>query len=637
MALRNENFSSFRQVDDGLNVLLDPQDIANTEVADVNNMIFRNGYPESRSGSKLKFSKPTGETNSLLNLLRAKDSLGNNFVVAIYAPNFYVWDDTNAQWIKINHTYNPLDAYKTYLYGYVNWNAGKSSDVLYTGNGQEDCIKWPIVVRHTTAPAAAADLVVSVDDASYFPASGTVVLKAAGGSEVYASYSSITLNLLNLTLPLGTSVANGATVTFQISDATTLPKGNIFAKQDGRLFIAGKPKFETVVYYSVINSPEDFTTTGHADSSGNKPITDGNGGITSMVNFGEYILVTKTDSAYKLTFTVDAALDSFLVNITPVFSDASLGPVTTAASVKKNNDLMFATLTEGLFSLTPGNTGTITSVDPNLISRNIYRLYNSLNFSNSRVIAWNQFVLWTCASSTVSDTVLILDMLKSSEKGKYCWTKFDNWGVQDWIIYKDSSGELLYFGNRIDGNIYQAFGPDYVDLESSGSQTPYSCSFISKRFDYGFSPMQLGQPENSRAMVSYFSHPDKFKVADLLHVQGYISTTGKLYIDVIYNENGKLQVITKTILGTDSLIYQPISDALAMVMLGMPLMGGSDIGDLDKIGFINEYIPLPIKYGFTNIQFKFYTTDPGIHWGITGYAYNGILKDAIHPDVVQPS
>src|ERR1019366_5874510 len=143
MSIRNENFSSFRQIDDGLDMSLDPQDVLNTNVVDVNNMTYRNGYPESRPGSSLKWAKPTGETNSLLNLFRTRDSIGNNYAVAVYAPNFYVHDDVNNQWIQLNHTYNPSTTYKSYLYGYANWNAGKSADVLYAGNGQEDCVKWP--------------------------------------------------------------------------------------------------------------------------------------------------------------------------------------------------------------------------------------------------------------------------------------------------------------------------------------------------------------------------------------------------------------------------------------------------------------------------------------------------------------
>lgn len=637
MSLRNEQFASQRAVDSGINCSSDPQDIADGYVADSLNMYFRNGYPESRPGSKLKWSKPDGESNSLLNLFRTRDSLGANYTVAIYAPNFYVHDDENDQWIKINHGYNPSSLYKSYLYGYVNWNAGKSADVLYCGNGQETTIKWPIILKYLTISATAADTSITVDDGTYFPATGNIILKESGGSEVYASYTSVAGNVLTLSGALGTAVASGAAVTFEIDDVSSIPSSNIFAKYNGRLLVAGKPKYETVIYGSVINNPEDFTTTGHADSSFNKPITDGNGGITSMHNFGEYVLVTKTDSAYKVSIIVDQANDSFLVEVNPVFSDASLGPITNAAGIKKNNDLLFATLSEGLFSLTPGNTGSITSVSPNLIASEIQNLYGILNFENSRAVSWNQFVFWTAATSVVSDTVIVLDLLKTSIEKKPCWTRFNNWGVQDWLIYKDDSGEKLYFGNRTDGNIYETFTTDYVDLQTTTSQTPYSCSFLTKRYDYGYEMIPLGQNPQSRYSIAYASHPDKLKIADLLHMQGYMSTTGTLYVDIMYDENGRFVTITKQINGTDDLVYQPKTTAQAMAMLGLPIMEGSIIDDLNTLGFFNLYIPLPIKYGFTNIQFKFYTTDSSMHWGLTGWGYNGILKDAIPAQLVQIS
>ena len=105
----------------------------------------------------------------------------------------------------------------------------------------------------------------------------------------------------------------------------------------------------------------------------------------------------------------------------------------------------------------------------------------------------------------------------------------------------------------------------------------------------------------------------------------------------MYNENGKFFVLTKSISGTDSQIVQATTTALALVMLGIPILGSSALTTISTLGFINVYLPLPISIGFNNVQFKFYTTDPGVHWGITGFAYNGIMKDAVPPGLVQAS
>jgi len=443
MALRNENFSSFRQIDDGLNVAVDSQDCLNTEVTDINNMVFRNGYPESRSGSKLKWATPAGETNALLNLFRTRDSLGNNYCVAVYAPNFYVHDDTNNQWIKINHTYNPSSTYKTYNYGYISWASGKAqggtgvplptypADILYAGNGQEDCIKWPIIMRYLTVTTAASDTSITVDDGTYFPATGSIILQASGGSPVYLTVTSVSGNTVNISGTVGAIVASGAAVVMQLAQVTSgsnkMPRGNIFAVSQNSLCVAGQPGIGNTVSGSVTDSPEDFTNDSATDASSgwSTTVMNGIGSIIGLIDFGEYLLCTKSDGAYKLVFNANTSTvggtvaDSLTIDIYPVFSDASLGPVTNYACIKKNNDLLFATLTEGLYSLTPGNTGTITSVDPVMISADIYRLYSALNFAQSRAVSWNQFVFWSCASNVVSDTVLVLDLLKSDKKGKY--------------------------------------------------------------------------------------------------------------------------------------------------------------------------------------------------------------------------
>src|ERR1035437_1398557 len=82
MSIRNENFSSFRQLDDGINCSLDAQDVANTELVDSLNMVFRNGYPESRSGSKLKWAAPNGLAAGLVSAYpldgSSVDPIGSN-------------------------------------------------------------------------------------------------------------------------------------------------------------------------------------------------------------------------------------------------------------------------------------------------------------------------------------------------------------------------------------------------------------------------------------------------------------------------------------------------------------------------------------------------------------------------------
>lgn len=616
----NKSFKEIRKVCDGINSIGDNQDNTDTEPADALNMIFRNGFPETRPGSNLKWAKPTSETNNLLNLFRTRDSSGNEYPIAVYAPNFYVRDEDNDQWIKINHTYTPSVTYISYRYSYVNWDAGRTNDIMYAGNGQEDAISWVIALQHLTVAATALSTTLTIDDGTYFPNSGTIVVKEVGGSEIWASYSSKSGNVLTLSSNLGTAVGSGAGVTFQIVDmSTTLPRGKVMCKSKGKLFIANGRGTETTVYFSVTGDAEDFSTTTGATGAGSEVITDGERDITSLVDFGEYVLIQKANSAVKLGFEVNQDLNSFITNVVPVFHDVSMGPINSWSIIKKNNILYFPTPTEGIYGMNPGITGQQTSVQTDLISLPIQDITTALDFSDSRVTSFNQYLLWTGASAVVSDTIIVYDIVRSKIQSKNVWTKFDNWSVKDWLVHYDD--ELL-FGHITNGNIYKAFGSDFVDLESSSGQTPYVTSFLTKRYDDALSQNGFGR------------YPANFKRSDLLHVQGYM-TGGTISVDIMYDENGRLKTITKSWSSTDELVYQGLTPAMAMIALGLPMLGGTSIADLDSIGIFNFFIPTPIKYGYTNIQFKFYSASEGIRWGLTGYGFNPVLQDGIPAAVVQ--
>ncbi len=604
--IKDEKFITIRGINKGLNTFDDPQDIDDKQVANCLNMVFRNGYPEPRGGSRLKWEKPASESNDLLALLAARDSTGQNFAVAIYAPNWYVRDEDNDQWIKINNGYTPSATYIDLMYSYVNWNEGRSADTLYACNGREKFIKWQIGLAHTSAAAAASDTTIILDDASYFPNTGTIVIKAASGSEIYTSYTSKSTNTLNLASGLSSAVASGAGVTFEMDDVATatMPPGKVLSKFQGRLVVANGYGSETTVFYSAVGNPEDFTVGSDTDEGGTEVITDGEKDILSLQDFGEYLLIVKGDSSYRLSFLINQDLATKLAQIVPIYSDTSMGPVTPWAVSKKNNLLYYPTETEGIFSFNPNTTGTQTTIESMILSQPIQDLVTSLDFSLARTATYNQFLLWSAATDSVIDTVIVYDLLRGN------WTRFNNWAVRDWLIHN----KILLFGSTVDNNIYETFTDTNIDLESDTVQTPYEVSFTTKRFDFG--------------------QPSKHKTMTYLHIQGYLSDVTTLYIEIMYNEAGRLQTITRSIAGTNDLIYQPVSTALAMVMLGIPIMGGSDIADLDSIGFMNFYLPIPIKYGFLNFQVRFYTSAAAASWGITGIGFNPELESLVPQNMV---
>lgn len=597
MSMKNElktaPWVSLRKLNGGFNSFDDAQDIEDNQFSDVMNVTFDKGYPTPRKGSQLKWYKPTGETNSLLSLFPARASDGTNYAVACYAPNFYLRDEINDQWVKINSTYTPSATYKALPYGFANWNAGISADVLYMGNGTELAIKWQIAVGYvsTLANAGATSLVLT--DATKFPNTGTIVIKTSGGSEVYTTYSAKILN--TLTVPaLGADVAAGSVVTFQIMSNANVQKGKIFSKYLGRLIVANQLGGEATIYGSAVGNAENFTPATTAVGPFSQVITDGVGGISGLDSFGEYMIAEKDDSMHKIILTTaqDVSGGSYKrIDVMPVLTDISMGPIQPWARVKKNNFLYYATATEGIIMANPDITGSQMSIQTAILSQIIQPTITSLDFSNSRTTAFNQKLLWSCSDNVTSDTIVVYDLLRQ------IWTKFNGWQVKDWLTHN----KKLYFGSAADNGIYECF----TDTKMDGEAT-YDAFCVSKRFDFG----QGALP----------------KTANKLFVSGYISPAETIFFDVILMTGDKIVTIPYKISGTGSFAVTSIPKALGMYMLGMFSMGMPKI-EIDEVtGFFKAYLAIPSRYGFYTLQIKTYSNVDGTDWGLTGYGFEPWLE-----------
>ena len=587
-----ETFLSLRQIGSlGWNTFDDVQDIQDLELADVLNMELDKGYPTPRGGSALAFEKPVGETNDILNLFDVRDSKGTNYVIAVYAPNFYLRDEVNNQWVKINSTYTPSSTYKTLLYGYRNWNAGIGSDVLYCGNGTEDCIKWPIAVGYLAGNQLAADGTLTLVDGASFPTGGgTIVIQVVGGSPIYKTYTSRTGNVLTLSGTLGTNTASGAIVTSQIADATTVTKGKIFSSFLGRLIVANSAGGESTLASSQVGNAENFTIGTDAGDPFLEVITDGNSGITGLDVFGQFLVVEKANSLFQIS--IDTAVDSSgasyqVVNTKPLVDGISSGPTNPQAKIKQNNLLYYLTDTEGIWSVNPLITGGQTSVQPQLLSLKIQPFVLGLDFSNARTTSFNQKVLWSCTSAATADTVLVYNLLRQT------WTRYNNWPVKDWLRHN----KKLYYASRTDNNIYQCFTSSKLD-----GSTPFEAYANTKMFDFGKGAIP--------------------KTTGRIYVQGYISPQQNLYFDVLYNIGGSLQTVNYMINGSDGIVTTNIPTALAMFMLGSPVLGSVEVTQQNGIGIFKGYLAVPSRYGFFALGLKVHGTVNGTDFALTGIGFS---------------
>jgi len=662
---------SLRYKDTKWNTFYDPQDLEDPELADVQNITYEKGYPSPRKGSRLAWGVPTSETNDLLCTFAARASDGTNYALLAYAPNFYFRDETNNQWIKINSNYSPSADYKTLMYGYKNWNAGVSSDVLYAGNGKENTIKWRIGFSTIATTTAAADTTLVLSDASKFfnPTKGTVtmtianpavasftahglkvgdqivfttsgalptgvtagtpyyvisagwtadafqfsatptgtgiettgsqsgthtlskyapiVIKASGGSEITKVYISKSANTLTLTTTVGSIIAAGAGVTFQLQQAPSVSKGKILLTYLGRLITANKDGGECTLNSSVVSDPEDFSAATTATSGFLQVITDGAGGIVGVDNFGEYLLVEKEDSLHKIVLVTATATDGSSykrIDVLPVASDISLGPVQPWARIKKNNYLYFATATEGIFQTNPDVTGDQTSIKIDVLSQPIKNYVETVSFTNSRTTSFDQKIFWTGSTTQTADTILVYDLLRDA------WTKFTGWQVKDWLIHN----KKLYFVSSIDNSTYEAFYDTKIDGE-----VPIEASLTTKAFDFGNGAVP--------------------KTAGHIFATGYIHPTETLNFEITLTTGDQIIKLPYQLTGSGHFSITAVPTALAMLMLGVFSLGGFTIDGLT--GLFKVYLALPMRYGFYTLQVRVYSSVKGSDWGLTGLGF----------------
>jgi len=586
--MKKEEFLSLRQIgSSGWDNFSDPQDIKDTSVSDALNVVFDKGYATPRKGRKLSWEKPTAETNSFLNIFTAKASDGTNYFIGCYAPNFYFRDEVNDQWVKINSSYSPSSTYKAYSYGYENWNAGISSDVLYACNGYENFIKWQISVGYISTQAIAGSTTITLTDATKFGTSGSIVIKQPNSSEFATTFSSKSGN--TLTVPFLTQTIDaGACVVSQILEVAAMDKGKIIKKFQGRLIVANSNGGECTLSGSEVGNPENFSTGTDADDPFSQVITDGNGGIVGVDDFGEYLLISKSNSLHKLAIQISQDADGTsykTITTVPVVSDISSGPAQPDARIKKNNKLYFATSTEGILAINPDITGSQTSVQTEILSMPIQPFVLNQNFSQTKTTSFNQKVLFSSTSDTTADTVLVFDLLRN------VWTKFNNWNVKDWGVYNDK----LYFGSRIDDAIYECFTSTKIDEKS-----PFEAYITTKSFDFGQGAMP--------------------KTTGLVFVSGYISPTEVLKFDVILTTGDSIVTIPYSIDGSGNLTVSAIPAPLAAIMMGVQILGSAQIID-PLTGLFRAYLAIPSRYGFFTMQLKIYSTVNGTDWGLTGLGF----------------
>ena len=582
----------------GWNVFNEAESIGDNESPEVVNAIYTGGFLAPRPGSNLFAAKPTHATGAPLQTIETQTSDGLEYIIAVYDNEFFLRNDD--VWVKLNQDYTPDE---TDLYwGYITWNNGRGDDRLYACNGSDSFVRWDLGVSTVAVAASAGDAEITLADATRFPSSGTIILKA-DGNEFIEAYSSKSGNVLTLANTLNSDIAVGDSAVFMMVEKSGMEKGRILGRHQSRLFVCNRLGAETSGFYSVTNDPEDFTTGTSITDASSFTIADGNGAITGLDDFGKFLLIEKEDSHHIFEILPADDLNSKLDKIQPIISGVSVGTLSQQSKVKARNTLYYPTRTEGFLSLNPTGTGDSATTGMQIISQNIQPyVTEKATLTYTRGTVYKQHILWSTAISGATENTIILayDLLRGA------WSRWEGWAVKDWA----RANNKLYYLENGTGDIYQCFTNSFND-----NNNPYKVSAYTKRFNFGA--------------------PAQAKVNDLVYIQGYMTPATEFFVDVLFNEGGILGKQTFRInKDTDGLLYsEPLTNAQGQFVLGNPALGYVNLMEIGNVAFFRCYLGVDIGKGYYNQQLHFYSNRAAF-WAVTTAAFNPMLNEANDPHLV---
>lgn len=593
----------------GLHTILDPQDIDDTDIADCKNVVFTGGYVQPRSGFKKLFSKPTGETGSGNTLAVGVSSDSVNYMIAVYGTNFYLWDSTNSQSILLN-TGSGITYTKTpKIWSYVTWNAGLSSDVMYFANGVDATTKWQMALTTNSAVIGSSDTTITLTNGTKFPATGTVIVQSTDGLTIVSkSWTSKTgTNVLNLSSSLGTAFGVGSSVTIALKTTANVPVCSILSTFQRRLFAVGGNTTESLINYSKVNTPEDFTTTTGPNGAGAETLADGNGPIISVIDAVGFVLIGKANSwsQFSFIYSNDVAT-SKIVSLNEVISGKSSGTVNFRTAIKALNNIHFLTSQNGIMNMqiSSASQGSTSSTSPIGASVSLKYLSEKINdrfrsggtyFSDNAVAAYfNQMSIFALGttSGAANSVLAVYDGLYDY------WTVFDGWNVQDMETYNNN----FYWLSNGDGSVNQGFtGNDDAGFG-------FTAFWKTKRFDFG--------------------EPALPKTVDKIMIQGYLDNITNLEVDILFDENGFLWKQTYHLNGKSVYVLRGLpSGTIGADTLGSITIGGSSSASAGVPVPFRAYLNTAYQYGFHNLQINFQTNQIGALWKIDKIALNPILEN----------
>lgn len=494
---------------------------------------------------------------------------------------------------KVNKTFITLqDSRQSSDYGFAEFNVNADQESrLYFGNGIDNAAYWNGGMTQLNGALSGGEATINVASTATFAASGSLLVGATT-----VTYTGLTPT--SFTGASGTPAAgSGLTIIQKPIEDAAAPKGNIYMAANNRLFIAGLPVNPQLVMFSKYGDASTWSTntvlSSTATAAGAFNLIEGGGSVTDMAQDETTLYFFKQSIIYTAT------LSDSLYTLAPLkpFDGRSKA----AGAVGKR--AVFAS-GNAVFVVTPDNKikglQRIAQIDypqVNPISYPIQPTCDSYDFSSCTGIAFKDYAWFACKSSpdvAVNDIVLPFNIEENHWEAPIV-----GWSVGEWTIWDDGTGSALYFGEARSSNIWKL-----DDSAISDGENIVTCSRTTKQYD-----LPIGSSAEMKELDSVF-------------VEGYISPSTALTIELFLDENGYTGKYKTTFLGTETeyLIGTQEINALGLEPFGLfPLGTNPDLSGLRKFRF---YLSKDVRrIPFYNCQLRFSSSGLNQRWFVTRYGF----------------
>jgi len=534
-------------------------------------------------------------TSSLrIHTFRKRD--GTNIMLHAYDDELRYYKKSVGQWERLKDGFTVGQEF-----GFADHNTNvDQTSFVYFSNGVEDYSRWTGNVSELTSAVTSSALSLIVGDTTLFPSSGAVIY--CGNIVAYTAKTDTNLTISAAT----TTCASGRGVAQIPTTYPTVPKGNILAVLNTRMFMAGVASSTQTLFYSDIADATTFSmaTSGArtAYNAGLINMPEGGGGIVGLAVDEEVIYAFKRNIIKSVTFTQDGNDLPVIKPIKPHDNKSqTVGAVSSKSIFAGGNGIFFITPNNEIMNLSRVEDIDYPQVVP--ISDMISNTVDDMVFASSTGVYWKNRAYFSAKQDTDSsnnDVILVWD-----HQNQMWFSPMIGLNANSFSIAKFSELEELYFAHAMQPNVYKVNNVEMDDI-------------------YGITA-------NWRSKEETFGSPHLLKSIDNFYVEGYINNSTELSISLLFDEDGFTSSYSTTFTGNEG------SDKYRYVAADYNLFGFNELG-YERFGSNDDFTgkeKFRIYFGkglkrvpFHSVQVEFASDseNENAQWEILQYGFHVMLE-----------